>query len=80
MRSNAHHRYAKDVLLLRSETENPRDVVFPRRHRPRILEMAVHWVHRGDIRVLKLIWVRGEPVGSAVSTHRGTRYVATSSR
>ena len=78
--SDTYHRHTKDVLFLRSERETPRVAVFPWRYPARILEMAVHWVHRGDIRVLKLIWVRGEPVGSAVSTHRGTRYVATSSR
>ena len=58
VRSDTHHRHAKDILLLRSETENPRDNVFPWGHRSRILKMAVHWVHRGDIRVLKLVWVR----------------------
>ena len=34
--SDAHHRHAKDVLLLRSETENSGDVVFPWRHPTRI--------------------------------------------
>ena len=55
--SNTHHRHTKDVLLLRPETENPRDIVFPWRHPARILEMAVHWVRRGDIWVLELVRV-----------------------
>ena len=63
VRSDTYHRHAKDVLLLRSETEDPRDVVFPRRHLSRILKMAVHWVRRGDIRVLELVRVRDGPVG-----------------
>ena len=36
-RPDTHHRLAKDILLLCSETENTRDVVFPRRHPARIL-------------------------------------------
>lgn len=58
MRSDAHHRHAKDVLLLCSETEGSRDVVFPWRHPARIPQMAVHRVRRGDIWVLELVWVR----------------------
>ena len=62
VRSDTHHRHAKDFLLFRSETEDPRDVVFPWRHLSHILKMAVHWVRRGDIRVLELVWVRDGPV------------------
>lgn len=51
------HWYAKNFLLLRSETENPGDAVFLWRHLARILQMAVHWVYRGDIRVLELVRV-----------------------
>jgi len=57
--SDTYHRHTKDVLLLRSETENPRDVVFPWRHPTRILKVAVHWVRRGDIWVLEPVRVRG---------------------
>lgn len=37
VRPNAHNRHAKDVLLLRTETENPRNGVFPWRHSARVL-------------------------------------------
>ena len=58
---NTHHRHAKDVLLLRPEAENPRDIVLPGGHPARILEMAVRWVRRGDIWIFELVRVRYEP-------------------
>lgn len=67
MRPDAHYRYAKDVLLLRSETENSGDVVFPWRHPTRIPQMAVHWVRRGDIWILELVWVRAGPMALTVT-------------
>lgn len=39
--------------------------MFPWRYPARILEMAVHWVHRGDIWVLELVRVRGELMASS---------------
>lgn len=58
MRSDTDNRDAKDILLLRTETESPGDFVFPRRRSACVLQMAVHWVCRGDIRVLEPVWVR----------------------
>lgn len=58
MRPDAHNRHAKDLLLLRAEAENARDFVLPWRHLTRVLQMAVHRILRGDIRILELIWVR----------------------
>ena len=79
VRPDTHHRHAKDVLLLRSETENSRDAVFPRRHLARIPQMAVCWVRRGDIWVLKLVWV-GEHDGFCLQNSSRTHCTGTSSR
>ena len=78
--SDTYHRHTKDVLLLRSERENPGFVMFPWRHPTRIFEMAVRWVHRGDIWVLELIWVRGESMACVFGTITDLLYTAISSR
>ena len=57
VRSDTHNRHAKDLLLLRTETENARNFVLPWRHLTRVLQMAVHRILCGDIRILELIWV-----------------------
>jgi hypothetical protein len=48
----------KDVLLLRSETENAWDGMLYWRDITRILEVAVHWHGRRDIWVFEFVWVR----------------------
>ena len=53
MRTDAEKR-EKDVSLLRTDTEGPRNFVFHRRRSACILWMAVHWILCGDIRVLEL--------------------------
>lgn len=63
VRSDAHSRHGKDILP-RSETENPRNVVFPRRHPARILHMAASCAHRADPWVPELVRVRGQTYGS----------------
>ena len=76
---NTHHRHPKDVLLLRSETENPGDVVFPWGHLTRIPQMAVCWVRCGDIWVLELVRVCGEALDLLLESSR-TCHTAISSR
>jgi hypothetical protein len=57
IRPHADHWTAKDILLLRTETENSGYGVFPGRHPPRVSEMAIRWGGRGDVRVLEFVWV-----------------------
>ena len=49
LRSDTHHRTTKDVLLLRAETEAPRDCVFHWRHRARVPQVAVRGCRSRDI-------------------------------
>jgi len=58
VRFNAHPRQAKDFLYLRSETENPGNIVFPRRHPARILHAVVSCADRADPWVFELNRVR----------------------
>ena len=55
---HADHRTNKDVLLLRSETENAWDGMLYRRNIARVLEVAVHWGNCRDIWVFEFVWVR----------------------
>jgi hypothetical protein len=67
--SDTHHRLAEDVLLLRTETENQRNSVFPGGNSACIRQMAVHRVPGGDIRVLELVWVRSGHNGITTGAH-----------
>lgn len=60
VRSDANNWHAKDILLLRAETENPGNFVLLWRDPTCVLEMAIYWILRGDIRILEFVWVRLE--------------------
>jgi hypothetical protein len=57
-RSLPHHRPTKDVLLFRAEEQAAWDRLFPRRHPPRLSQVASHRRVGGDVRVSQSFWVR----------------------
>jgi hypothetical protein len=54
---HAHYRTNKNVLLLRSKTENARDSMLYWGNITCILQVAVYWCDCGDIWVFEFVWV-----------------------
>src|SRR5258708_1423827 len=53
-----HHRPTKDVLLFRAEEQVARDHLLPRRHTPRLLQVADRWGVGRDVRLSQSVRVR----------------------
>lgn len=50
---------SKDILLLRAKAEASGNSMLHWRYSARVHEVCIHWNDRRDIRLLKLVWVRG---------------------
>ena len=57
LRPNPNHRPTKDLLLLRAQTETPRDCLFHRRDFVGVLKVAVCGDGGGDVWVFEFVWV-----------------------